>query len=49
MNQYSHRGNVYSSLMLIPLFSASAAKDAVGDKIDQTSHDGKAEAHKQRV
>ncbi|CAM1501932.1 Fc.00g039160.m01.CDS01 [Cosmosporella sp. VM-42] len=26
---------------------ASAAKDALGDKIDQTTHDNKAEAHKQ--
>jgi hypothetical protein len=26
---------------------ATAAKDAVGDKIDQESHEGKAEAHKQ--
>lgn len=27
--------------------SLTAAKDAVGDKIDQSTHDGKAEAHKQ--
>ncbi|RDA93884.1 hypothetical protein CP533_4495 [Ophiocordyceps camponoti-saundersi (nom. inval.)] len=26
---------------------ASAAKDAVSDKISETTHDGKAEAHKQ--
>ncbi|KAF4125570.1 Protein of unknown function (DUF2823) [Geosmithia morbida] len=26
---------------------ASAAKDAVGDKLDQTGHEGKAESHKQ--
>ncbi|PHH61369.1 hypothetical protein CDD81_447 [Ophiocordyceps australis] len=26
---------------------ASAAKDALGDKIDQVTHDNKAEAHKQ--
>ncbi|GJN72045.1 hypothetical protein VFPFJ_02788 [Purpureocillium lilacinum] len=25
----------------------SAAKDAVGDKVDQTTHENKAEAHKQ--
>jgi hypothetical protein len=28
---------------------ASAAKDAVGDKASETSHDGKAEAHKQAI
>ncbi|OBT94593.1 hypothetical protein VE01_07884 [Pseudogymnoascus verrucosus] len=28
---------------------ASAAKDAVGDKIDESKHDGKAEAHKQQI
>ncbi len=27
--------------------SLSAAKDAVGDKVDQTTHENKAEAHKQ--
>ncbi|KAM4062971.1 glucose-repressible protein grg1 domain-containing protein [Hirsutella rhossiliensis] len=26
---------------------ATAAKDAVGDKLDQTSHDGKADVHKE--
>ncbi|KAI3573404.1 glucose repressible protein Grg1 [Fusarium oxysporum f. sp. albedinis] len=28
---------------------ASAAKDAVSDKIDESKHDGKAEAHKQAI
>ncbi|KFY38804.1 hypothetical protein V495_00345 [Pseudogymnoascus sp. VKM F-4514 (FW-929)] len=28
---------------------ASAAKDAVGDKINESKHDGKAEAHKQQI
>lgn len=28
-------------------YSFTAAKDAVGDKIDQNAHDGKAEVHKQ--
>ncbi|CZS93002.1 probable glucose-repressible protein grg-1 [Rhynchosporium agropyri] len=26
---------------------ASAAKDALGDKVDQTSHEGKADLHKE--
>ncbi|KAK0115776.1 Glucose-repressible protein [Cadophora gregata] len=26
---------------------ATAAKDAIGDKIDQTSHEGKADLHKE--
>ena len=29
--------------------SASAAKDALGDKVDSKSHDAKAEAYKQNV
>jgi hypothetical protein len=29
------------------VYSLTAAKDAVGDKIDQNAHDGKAEVHKQ--
>ncbi len=29
------------------IYSLGAAKDAVGDKFDQESHEGKAEAHKQ--
>ncbi|EFY93277.1 Glucose-repressible protein1 [Metarhizium acridum] len=28
---------------------ASAAKDALGDKVDEHKHDAKAEAHKQQV
>lgn len=27
--------------------SASAAKDAIGDKLDQTTHDSKADVHKE--
>lgn len=30
-------------------FRASAAKDALGDKVDETKHDSKAEAHKQQI
>lgn len=29
--------------------SASAAKDAVGDKMDESKHDAKGEAHKQAI
>ncbi|KZZ96507.1 glucose repressible protein Grg1 [Moelleriella libera RCEF 2490] len=28
---------------------ASAAKDAVGDKLDETKHDAKASAHKEQI
>ncbi|EFY97275.1 hypothetical protein MHUMG1_07038 [Metarhizium humberi] len=28
---------------------ASAAKDALGDKVDEHKHDAKAEAHKQQI
>ncbi|KFZ24551.1 hypothetical protein V502_00967 [Pseudogymnoascus sp. VKM F-4520 (FW-2644)] len=28
---------------------ASAAKDAVGDKIDESGHDAKGQAHKQQI
>ena len=42
----------YPSFTLLPqqtltCNSASAAKDALGDKMDETTHDNKAEAHKQ--
>ncbi|KAL5344752.1 hypothetical protein ACLOAV_010149 [Pseudogymnoascus australis] len=29
--------------------TASAARDALGDKIDESKHDGKAEGHKQQI
>jgi hypothetical protein len=29
--------------------SATAAKDALGDKVEEHGHDGKAEAHKQAI
>jgi hypothetical protein len=29
------------------LYSVTAAKDALGDKIDESAHNGKAEAHKE--
>jgi hypothetical protein len=35
------------SLKLTTYLRATAAKDAVGDKMDQHGHDAKAEAHKQ--
>lgn len=30
-------------------YSANAAKDALSDKMDESGHDAKAEAHKQNV
>ena len=36
-----------STWHMLTVNSLTAAKDAVGDKFDQSSHDGKAEAHKQ--
>jgi hypothetical protein len=33
--------------MLTISFSASAAKDALSDKVDESTHDNKAEVHKQ--
>lgn len=31
------------------LHSASAAKDALGNKVDESKHDAKGEAHKQAI
>jgi hypothetical protein len=35
--------------LLTYLSSATAAKDALGDKIDETTHDKKADVHKEAI
>jgi hypothetical protein len=38
-----------NTVLTILLCSASAAKDALGDKVDESKHDTKGEAHKQAI
>ena len=38
-----------SSILLTHHHSASAAKDALGDKAQETKHDAKGEAHKEAI